>query len=128
MPLGEEQAIPKRTVKNTPVPNEFKDSEKITIEEVPSHQNLPAHTKPKGPCSGITLRAKALRVMSHIKGEAPFQVLSPRQGRPKSQNRLERALFRKFWCMHPNFGAIIRNENTLSWTSRMDHRTRLDLK
>ena len=46
MPLGEEQAIAKRTVKkNTPVQNEFMDSEKITIEEVPGHQNLPAHTK-----------------------------------------------------------------------------------
>ena len=57
------------------------DSEKITIEEVPGHQNLPAHTKPNGPCSGITLRAKALRVMLEIGGEAPFQALSPRQGR-----------------------------------------------
>ena len=29
--------------------------------------------------------------------------MSPRQGRPKSTNRLERALFRKFWSF-PNFG------------------------
>ena len=54
------------------------------------------------PCRCITLRArKALRVMSLHKitfgrGSAPFQVLSPRQGRKFSANRLERALFRKF--------------------------------
>ena len=32
-------------------------------------------------------------------GEAPFQLLSPRQGCPKSANRLERALFPQMWCI-----------------------------
>ena len=67
--------------KNTAVENEFMDSEKIITEEASGHQNLQAHSKANGPCSGITLRAKALRVMLEIGGEAPFQALSPRQGR-----------------------------------------------
>ena len=59
MPLGEEQAIAKRMVeKNTPVQNEFMDSQKITIEEAPGHQNVSAHSKANGPCSGITLQRK----------------------------------------------------------------------
>ena len=66
--------------KNSPVENEFMDSEKIAIEEASGHQNLQAHSKANGPCSGITLRAKALRVMSEIGDEAPFQALSPKQG------------------------------------------------
>ena len=58
--------------------------EKIVIEEGPGHQNVTAHLKENCPCSGITLERKALRVIfgkSPGRGEAPFQVLSPRQGR-----------------------------------------------
>ena len=67
--------------KNTAVENEFMDSEKIAIEEASGHQNVKADAKANGPCSGITLRAKALRVMLEIGSEAPFQALSPRPGR-----------------------------------------------
>ena len=70
--------------KNTAVENEFMGSEKIAIEQASGQQNVKAHSKANGPCSEITLRAKALRVMLEIQGEAPFQVLSPRQGRKNS--------------------------------------------
>ena len=82
--------------KNTPVENEFMDPEKIVTEEASGHQNLQAHSKANGPCSGITLRAKALRVMLEIGGEAPFQALSPRQGRKIKFPSIFMYAFRKF--------------------------------
>ena len=66
------------------MPNEWLEFEKIEVEDPLGHQNLTAHRNEDSPSSGITLRAKALRVMLEIGGEAPFQVLSPRQGRKKS--------------------------------------------
>jgi len=43
-------------------------------------------------------------------GEAPFQVLSPRQGRPNWANRLERTLFRKIstcWCHGKTYPSVL---------------------
>ena len=72
--------------KNTAVENEFMDSEKIVTEEASGHQNLQAHSKANGPCSGITLRAKALRVICKYfrgKANAPVRVREPPAGPPK---------------------------------------------
>ena len=52
----------------------------------------------------------------------------PPAGPPKITNSFGESTFPKIWCMHPNLGAIVRNENPLSWTSRMDHQARLNLK
>ena len=67
-----------------------------------NHTFLTAQLKHDFPANRITLRArKALRVMCLRTitlgwGEAPFQVLSPRQGRKFSEILKERTLFRKF--------------------------------
>ena len=82
--------------KNTPVQNELMDSEKITIEEVPGHQNVSAHSKANGPCSGITPRAKALRVISKYipgKANAPVRVREPPAGPQKFKKDRRRGRF-----------------------------------
>ena len=67
-----------------------------------NHTFLTAQLKHDFPANRITLRArKALRVICLHKnylwsGEAPFQVLRPRQGRKFSEILKERSLFRKF--------------------------------
>ena len=89
--------------KNTPVENEFMDPEKIVTEEASGHQNLQAHSKAKGPCSGITLRAKALRVISkYMSGNAsaPVRVREPPAGAQKFEEDRRRGRFSE------NFGHI----------------------
>ena len=89
--------------KNTPVENEFMDSEKIVTEEASGHQNVKAHSKANEPCSGITLRAKALRVISkYIPGEAsaPVRVREPPAGPQKFEKDRRRGRFSE------NFGHI----------------------
>ena len=79
------------------------DPEKITIEEVPGHQNLAAPSKRNGPCSGITLRAKALRVISKYipgKANAPVRVREPPAGPQKFKKDRRRGRFSE------NFGHI----------------------
>ena len=89
--------------KNTPVENEFMDSEKIAIEEASGHQNLQAHSKANGPCSGITLRAKALRVISKYnpgEANAPVRMREPPARPQKFEKDRRRGRFSK------NFGHI----------------------
>ena len=82
--------------KNILVPNEWLDFEKSCVEHQCGPGSALTYLKAKAPCSGITLERKALRVMLEIRGEAPFQVLSPRQGRKFSEISQERSLFQEF--------------------------------
>ena len=87
--------------KNTPVENEFMDSEKIAIEEASGHQNVKGHSKANGPCSGITLRAKALRVISKYtsgKASAPVRVREPPAGPQKFEKDRRRGRFSDNVC------------------------------
>ena len=84
--------------KNTPVENEFMDPEKIVTEDASGHQNLQAHSKANGPCSGITLKAKALRVIFKYprgKANAPVRVREPPAGSQKFEKDRRRGRFSK---------------------------------
>ena len=57
-----DRSDPNDHAKNTLAPNEWMVSEKNVFEHTPGHQNLRGQLKANGPCSGITLERKALRV------------------------------------------------------------------
>ena len=61
-------------------------------------------------------------------GRSTFPGAEPPAGPKISSKSMGESTFPKILVHAQNFGRKIEHENKFSWTSRMDHRTRLDLK